>query len=143
MLKKQVKFIFLSLFLVIIFSGWLVKAQVVQAGTEKDLRDQLKNAAKAGWGEGEPTAENSLSGIIQTAVSAFLGLLGIIFLVLIIYSGFSWLTAGGDEEKVTLAKNTLSRAVIGLIIILAAYSITYFVFSSLSGVGSGDSGFGK
>jgi type IV secretory pathway VirB2 component (pilin) len=81
-----------------------------------------------------------LPGIIQVAISAFLGLLGIIFIILIIYAGFNWMTAGGDEEKVKLAKDTLIRAVIGLIIIIAAYSITYFVFSNLPGGGGGGGG---
>ena len=77
--------------------------------------------------------DTSLAGIVATVVKAFLGLLGIIFLVLIIYAGFEWMTAQGDEKKVDKAKDTLTRAVIGLIIIIAAYSITYFVFTSLPG----------
>ena len=52
---------------------------------------------------------------------------------MIIYAGFEWMTAQGDEKKVDKAKDTLTRAVIGLIIIIAAYSITYFVFTSLPG----------
>ena len=81
--------------------------------------------------------ENSMAEIIAMVIKAFLGLLGIIFLILIIYAGYNWMTAQGDEEKVTKAKETLQRAVIGLIIIIAAYSITAFVFSSLPGGGGG------
>ncbi|MBI4779657.1 hypothetical protein HY797_04390 [Candidatus Falkowbacteria bacterium] len=84
--------------------------------------------------------EDTLSLLISQIIKAFLGLLGIIFLILIIYAGYNWMTAQGDEEKVTLAKNTLARAVIGLIIIIAAYSITYFVFSNLPGGGGGNGG---
>ena len=88
----------------------------------------------------ELTDRYTFSRIISTVIEVFLGLLGIIFLVLIIYAGYNWMTAQGDEEKVTKAKDTLQRAVIGLIIIIAAYSITYFVFSSLPGGGGGDDG---
>ena len=110
----------------------------VNAAASADLRTQLENAGKPSWGA-EPTGNTSLSGIIATGVKAVLSLLGIIFLVLIIYAGFNWMTAQGDEEKVTLAKNTLTRAIIGLIIIISAYSITYFVFSSLPASESGAS----
>ncbi|NTW22483.1 hypothetical protein HGA34_02980 [Candidatus Falkowbacteria bacterium] len=82
----------------------------------------------------ESTTKDGVATIVATAIKAFIGLLGIIFVVLIVYSGYSWMTAGGDETKITKAKNTISRAVIGLIIVLAAYSITYFVFSNLDSV---------
>lgn len=87
--------------------------------------------------------ENSLASIVSSVIKAFLGLLGIIFLVLLIYAGFKWMTAQGDEQKVEQAKSTITRAIIGLVIIIAAYSITYFVFSSLPKDGNGGSGQNK
>lgn len=84
--------------------------------------------------------ESSLASIASSVIRAFLGLLGIIFLVLLIYAGFKWMTAQGDEQKVEQAKSTITRAIIGLVIIIAAYSITYFVFSSLPKDGGGGSG---
>ncbi len=105
--------------------------QFCQASTKVDLNDQLNTAGTKGWGT--PANPTSMTQIVQYVISAFLGLLGIIFLVLIIYAGYSWMTAQGDEEKVKVAKDTLTRAIIGLIIIIAAYSITYFVFSNLPG----------
>jgi predicted acyltransferase len=58
--------------------------------------------------------------------------LGIIFVGLMVFTGYIWMTAQGDEQKVTKAKDTLQMAIIGLVIVLAAYSITYFVFKGLS-----------
>ena len=83
------------------------------------------------------TKSANLANTIATLIQAFLGILGIIFLILIIYSGYNWMTAAGNEEKVTKAKQTLTRAVIGLIIIVCAYAITYFVFTNLPGGGGG------
>lgn len=60
-----------------------------------------------------------------------LGLLGTVSLVLILYAGFSWMTAGGNEEKIETAKGTLWAAVIGLIIILSAYALTNFIITQL------------
>ena len=56
------------------------------------------------------------------------GLLGIIFLVLIMYGGFLWMTARGNEEQVTKSKNILKTALIGLVIILASYGIAQFIY---------------
>lgn len=71
-------------------------------------------------------------------IQVLLGLLGIIAVVIIIYGGFLWTTSGGSEEKINQAKKLLRNAVIGLIIILSAWGITFFILSKL--VGTGGSG---
>jgi amino acid transporter len=69
----------------------------------------------------------TVARLINTALS----LLGIIAVSLIIYAGFMWMTAGGNEEKTKTARQILIAAVIGLIIILSAYTITRFTMESL------------
>lgn len=76
-------------------------------------------------------ANTKTGDIIALIIQVFLSLLAIIFIILILYAGFNWMTAGGDEQKVTKAKDTIYRAVIGLVITLAAFAITYFVFNAL------------
>lgn len=66
-----------------------------------------------------------------------LGFVGIIMVVLIIYAGFLWMTAGGNDEQVGKAKKIIINAVIGLAIILSAYSIVWFIMRLL-GIGSGN-----
>jgi hypothetical protein len=86
-------------------------------------------------------APSSVAEIIANVISTALSLLGIIFLGLIIFSGYGWMMAGGDEKVIETAKARMKNAVIGLIIVLAAYSITAFVFNNLNktmGGGSGD-----
>jgi len=73
----------------------------------------------------------SIPKIIGALIGVVLSFLGIIFLSLVIYGGFLWMTSQGNEEKVLKAKKTLTEATIGLIIIMSAYSITYFVFNVL------------
>jgi len=55
-------------------------------------------------------------------------------LILLIYAGFLWMTAQGDDKLVTKAKDIIRQAVIGLIVIIAAFSISNFVLSSLVNV---------
>ncbi len=75
--------------------------------------------------------ERTASEIVGRFLRAFLSFLGIIFLGLIVYAGFKWMTAQGNEEEVTKAQALMKQAVMGLIIILAAATIKTFVFRSL------------
>lgn len=95
-----------------------------------DALDKLKSVGGEAYGVGaeEPRSlPEIIGGIIKTALS----ILGIIAAILIIYAGYLWMTGRGKEERVTKAKETLEAAIIGLIIILAAYAITYFVVDKL------------
>lgn len=81
-----------------------------------------------GGGYNPETNEFSFAEILGLVVSGFLSLLGVIFIGEIIYAGYNWMTAKGEEEKVERARETIRRAVIGLVVIVAAYAINYFVF---------------
>ncbi len=75
------------------------------------------------------------STLIETTagqlIAIFLGFLGILFLSLVIYSGWQWMTAGGNEEKVSEAKQRIKNAVLGLALIFFAYIISNLVFKFL------------
>lgn len=73
--------------------------------------------------------------IVARIINVFLGILGVIALVLVIYGGFLWMTAGGSPEQVEKAKKVLINATIGLAIILASWAITWFIFNVLLGEG--------
>lgn len=64
-------------------------------------------------------------------INVFLGILGTIFIAYIVYAGYLWMTAGGEEEKTTQAKTHIRNAVIGLVIILLAFSINILVSTYL------------
>lgn len=64
-------------------------------------------------------------------INVVLGVLGILTTILILYAGFTWMTAGGNDEKITKAKGTIFAAVIGLLVILSAYAISSFVLKNL------------
>ena len=63
-----------------------------------------------------------------------LGIMALVAVVMIIIGGFTWLTAGGNEEKVDKAKKIISAAVIGLIIVLLAWAIVIFVARTTANV---------
>jgi len=82
----------------------------------------------AGFNLATPGPEVIISQVIQIILS----LLGVIFLALMIYAGIVWMTAQGDEKKVQKAKDMISESIIGLIIVAAAYALSYFLISYFS-----------
>ncbi len=94
--------------------------------------DKLKAAGKSYAGSTSGVgAGTQLASIISGIIGAALSLLGVIFLVLIVYSGYVYLTAGGDESKVEKAKHTITRSIIGLAIVLCAFAISVFVVPAI------------
>jgi hypothetical protein len=91
----------------------------------------LTAAGKAGFQS--TSIENIVSNIIYTV----LGFVGIIFLGLMLFAGFTWMWARGNEQDIEKAKKMMEAAVIGMVIVFAAYAITYFVTSQLLPSGSG------
>ena len=99
---------------------------------------QAKNLSDA-WKVSGNTAENAgynealeYEHIIQGIILAVLSLLGVIFLVLMVYGGSIWMTAGGKEDRVNKAKDLIAAAVIGLVIVVSAYAISIFVVSKIT-----------
>lgn len=73
----------------------------------------------------------NIYSLIQIVINAFLAVIGVLLLIYMLYAGYNWMTAQGEEEKVEKAKDTINRAVVGVIIIIAAYAISVFVISRL------------
>ncbi len=74
--------------------------------------------------------------IATNIINVLMGLLSFLALCLILYSGFIWMTSGGSEEKVSQAKKILKNGAIGLLIILSAWGITYYILTTLVGATS-------
>jgi len=118
---KQV--IFLILLVVILVLPYFVFAQnPALEGLERIQPDS---------GYAEADSENNFATIAGTIVGGFLSILGIIFISLMIYGGLNWMMASGDEEKLTRAKNTIRRAIIGVVIVIGSYAIWNFVLLKL------------
>jgi cytochrome bd-type quinol oxidase subunit 2 len=96
--------------------------------------DTLKKLDEVAAGEKGAFAtgvdEFSMSILIGQVVSVFLGLLGIIFVVLMIYGGYNYMIARGEEEKVNKAIDTIRRAVVGLIIVMSSYAVWALIYNS-------------
>lgn len=86
-----------------------------------------ETAANAGY----QTRGTSVPQFVGVVVNAALGIIGVVFLVLIVYGGMLWMLSEGDETKVGSARGLIFHSIIGLILVLSAYAITSFVVGSL------------
>lgn len=126
MFNKKIK-IFVCLYFVVfslaLVAPVLASGEIVNPWGSDDKRTAIQE--KTGLGEQDPRI------IAASVINVLLGFLGIIAVVLIIYAGFLWMTAAGNEDQITKAKNLMVAAVIGLVIILAAFAIANFVLNQL------------
>lgn len=122
----------LSLILVVNLASLALTPSLVGA-TGDDVGDLINEQLEpVGDVYGNPdVSPTTLSESIAKIISVVLGFLGVIFIVLIIYAGFVWMTAAGNEEKISTAKKTMIAAIIGAAIVLLSYAITAFVITNL------------
>ncbi|MCK4745130.1 hypothetical protein KAS41_03635 [Candidatus Parcubacteria bacterium] len=122
------------LFTIIFLSVFSLQFAVVAQEETKPLN--LSNSAgflnTAGDKAGYDYEKKDIDPIIARIIKIWLSVFGIVFLVLIIYGGFIWMTAGGSEEKVTKARQIIINSAIGLAVVMMAYAITWFVVYQLS-----------
>lgn len=124
MIKKSV----LGLFVAMLF---LFGVSQVAAGPDIGIgpnasEDIAGGIAKQG-GYDTNVNQYTLSRTIGRYIRGGLGLMGTIFFVLTIYAGYLWMTAQGNSEQVEKAQGILKTAVIGMIIVFAAFGITWMV----------------
>jgi len=74
---------------------------------------------------------SDVKGSIANIINIVLGFLGIVAVIIILAGGFKWMTAGGNEDKVSESRQMIIQGVIGLVVIFAAWAIASFVISSL------------
>lgn len=91
----------------------------------------LDAAAKLGGAGYGTVTENTIPTMIGQIVRIVLSFVGAIFFILIVISGIQWMTAGGNEDKVSKSRTRLVNATIGLAITVAAYFITWFISNTL------------
>ena len=72
----------------------------------------------------------SFTTLFGRAISAIISVLGIVFLIQLLYAGIIYVTnQGGDEARINKAKSTIRQATIGIIIIISAVAISTFISS--------------
>ena len=102
-------------------------ADTVPLTTKEKALDQLKVGA-SDTSESTPIDPRLVGAKV---IQVFASVLGTVMLVLIFIAGYWFVTARGEEEKTKKGLDTIKRAVIGLIIALAAYGISKYLIAGI------------
>jgi hypothetical protein len=73
-----------------------------------------------------------VNGIVNTVITVFSWVVGVVSVIMIIVGGFKYVTSGGESSGVTSAKNTILYAIVGLIIVAIAQVVVKFVLSNVN-----------
>ncbi len=97
-----------------------------------NLRDQINEGLNYGTFSGLGTRD--VREVIFLVINVILGFLSIIAILLILWGGFKWMTAGGAEDQIEEAKKIIIAGVVGMAVIFTSYAIATFVVRSLVNV---------
>lgn len=70
-----------------------------------------------------------ISNLLNPLIYNFLIISGLVAFLVIIFAGFTYITAGGDKGKVEMAQNSINYGIIGLILVVTAFLITRIIGS--------------
>jgi len=95
----------------------------------KEISKGLQTTAEEGfyYASERTNVFRSIALLIRYAGS----FVGLVFVIVILYAGFQWMTAGGNEEKVSKSKKLLINGVIGVAIVLLSLSIWVFIAENI------------
>lgn len=121
LIKKIKKFLTFITFLVLFISSYsYVESQSQNIGLKLPSPDIN-------------TIRVPLPDLLLRITNILLYLIGTVALVVLIWGGLQYITSGGDEKKIEKAKNTLTYAIIGLIVAIVAYVVVKFILGEVFG----------
>lgn len=100
----------------LVAAGWLV-ASPVFATLNTSYNIELGN--------------NDPEDVVVRIINWVLGVLALVAVIMVLIGGFKWMTAGGNDEKIESAKKLLYAAIIGLLIIVAAWGVSLYAINTL------------
>jgi NADH:ubiquinone oxidoreductase subunit 4 (subunit M) len=123
----------LKIFFVIALSfGFLIPNNFVIAtnSTTEKLLDSINAQNQAFEKTSEVGAPTDIRIIVAKIIKIFLGFVGFLATAYLVYGGYMYMTSAGNETRASDASKIMLYSALGILIILASYSITNFVYNS-------------
>lgn len=127
MLKKSLILFIIAIMGISLFHVFAVSAQEAPGA----LIGGLDAAAKVGGLHKDGDPEELLAQEVGKYIKIGLGFAGVVLLIIVMYGGVTWLTAGGKPENVDSAKKMIISACVGLVVTMLAYQVTAFVIKRI------------
>lgn len=118
------------------YLSYTTQEEIDTAPTKPDQQpadQQPSDTTPSGPSIKSPIKYTDITQLIPAIIKYILGFVGALAVLVIIYSGFLYLTSGGNEKRVTAAKQALTAAIIGLALVFGSYIIVNAVISALGG----------
>ena len=110
-----------------------VIALAANAGTDV-LSGINKTADQAQISKGtEGTPTDNLAVMLGRAINYMFGVVGVVFLIVILIGGYKWMAAGGNTDEISKAKTFILNGIFGLMVIFTAYALVFTILASLAG----------
>ena len=130
MTSKRIKSI--AVFALLLFISLLITQAVLASTYDQVLSGYAKTGSAAGYPQGSNGApKKDFNAAFSNYVSGFAIIIGAFFMILVIYAGYLWMTARGEEQQVERAKKMLIGSLIGLGIVLGGRIIVELWFGYL------------
>lgn len=75
---------------------------------------------------------NSPQLLIGKIITAIMGIVGSIALLMFVYGGLTWMTSSGNQEKVKKGRDIILWSSVGLVVVFMAYALTKFVITTIA-----------
>ncbi len=84
-------------------------------------------------GDNPAQTEGDFRTIVLTILQYFLGFLGLLAVIMVIFGGVTYVSSAGNDEAVAKAKKIIMYSIIGIVVILLAFAIVNFAIGSITG----------
>lgn len=101
------------------------QALALDSGAESSYKEALKDTG------GVNKSGATVTETLQSIINMLLFIAGVIAVLIIVVSGFRFVTSNGDAGSVSKAKNTIIYALIGLVVAVMAYAIVNFILGNI------------
>ena len=131
MINRNKKFllIFCLFFLFANFS--LVMAKDVMFKPQIEIPEEQIDGVNIKPGQEIQITGRSFIDYMMAIYKWSVGAIAIIAVIMIMVAGFQWMTAAGNASTIGQAKSRISSSLIGLLLVIGAYSILNFINPSL------------
>jgi len=131
-IKKHFYLIFILCLLFFVLGSNFAMAGIFSGGQQSKIEGGISaTSGFLGLTSATPAA------IAAAIAKALLSVVGAVFMILIIWAGVRWMTAGGNEDKIKKAKHLITNTVIAGALVLTASSISYIVIVAIEAGGGG------
>jgi len=105
--------------------------KLIAATTTSDIFGTVDPPPGSGFVGNDPV--QGVSNLISFGIQMILFIGGIATLIYLLWGAFDWIQSSGEKEKLAKAQNKMTNAVVGLILIVAAFTIFSFVMGTVLG----------